>query len=172
MAADLQEEVVLQEEAGYQDVLLILRQVRSSSSSSKQPTYSRDIRIRCCLTRLHYSQALLAQALQQGSATALADAATVVTPLRSFKQEVAQLLQKGIGLQEDLARHVLVLHSLVLSIWLKRPQLLEQGTTNLQEPWRSKLGFELFKKLLKQTLLSSFLKILHVSYDRGLLRVL
>ena len=70
-----------------------------------------------------YGQALLAQALQQGSATALADAATrgnTATQLQA--SEVAQLLQKGIGLQEDLGKAR-------LGVALLGPQYMAQAAT-------------------------------------------
>ena len=70
-----------------------------------------------------YGQALLAQALQQGSATALADAATrgnTATQLQA--SEVAQLLNAGIGLQEDLGKAR-------LGVALLGPQYLAQAAT-------------------------------------------
>lgn len=74
-----------------------------------------------------YGQALLAQALQQGSATALADAATrgnVATQLQA--SEVAQLLNKGIGLQEDLGKAR-------LGVALLNPQFMAQAATAARE---------------------------------------
>mgnify|MGYP001276456319 CR=1 FL=1 len=70
-----------------------------------------------------YGQALLAQALQQGSATALADAATrgnTATQLQA--SEVAQLLNAGIGLQEDLGKAR-------LGVALLGPQYMAQAAT-------------------------------------------
>tara|TARA_Y100000004_G_scaffold74646_1_gene83876 strand:- start:5640 stop:6476 length:837 start_codon:yes stop_codon:yes gene_type:complete len=70
-----------------------------------------------------YGQALLAQALQAGSATALADARTrgdTATQLQA--SEVAQLLNKGIGLQEDLGKAR-------LGVALLNPQFMAQAAT-------------------------------------------
>ena len=70
-----------------------------------------------------YAQALLAQGLQQGSARALADAAfrgNTATQLQG--SEVAQLLQKGIGLQEDLGKAR-------LGVALLGPQFMAQAAT-------------------------------------------
>jgi hypothetical protein len=70
-----------------------------------------------------YAQALLAQALQQGSATALADAVTRGN-LASQAQagEVANLLNKGLGLQEDLGKAR-------LGVALLDPQFMAQAAT-------------------------------------------
>ena len=70
-----------------------------------------------------YGQGLLAQALQQGSATALADAANrgnVATQLQA--SEVAQLINKGLGLQEDLGKAR-------LGVALLGPQFMAQSAT-------------------------------------------
>ena len=70
-----------------------------------------------------YGQALLAQALQQGSATALADAATrgnTATQLQA--SEVSQLINKGLGLQEDLGKAR-------LGVALLGPQYMAQAAT-------------------------------------------
>ncbi len=70
-----------------------------------------------------YSQALLAQGLSSGSSTALADAATrgnVGTQLQA--SEVAQLINKGIGLQEDLGKAR-------LGVALLGPQFMAQAAT-------------------------------------------
>ena len=70
-----------------------------------------------------YGQALLAQALQQGSSTALADARTrgdTATQLQA--NEVAQLINKGIGLQEDLGKAR-------LGVALLGPQYMAQAAT-------------------------------------------
>ena len=70
-----------------------------------------------------YGQALLAQALQQGSSTALADARTrgdTATQLQA--NEVAQLINKGIGLQEDLGKAR-------LGVSLLGPQFMAQAAT-------------------------------------------
>lgn len=70
-----------------------------------------------------YANALLAQALQQGSATALADAVTRGN-LASQAQagEVANLLNKGLGLQEDLGKAR-------LGVALLDPQFMAQAAT-------------------------------------------
>jgi|TARA_R100000084_G_scaffold52949_2_gene22218 hypothetical protein len=70
-----------------------------------------------------YAQALLAQALQQGSATALADAKTrgdTATALQA--SEVSQLINKGLGLQEDLGKAR-------LGVSLLGPQYMAQAAT-------------------------------------------
>ena len=70
-----------------------------------------------------YGNALLAQALQQGSATALSDAASrgaAATQLQA--NEVATLLGKGLGLQEDLGKAR-------LGVALLGPQYLAQAAT-------------------------------------------
>ena len=70
-----------------------------------------------------YGNALLAQALQQGSATALSDAASrgsAATQLQA--NEVATLLGKGLGLQEDLGKAR-------LGVSLLGPQYLAQAAT-------------------------------------------
>ena len=70
-----------------------------------------------------YAQALLAQALQQGSSTALADARTrgdLATQLQG--SEVANLINKGIGLQEDLGKAR-------LGVALLGPQYMAQAAT-------------------------------------------
>ena len=70
-----------------------------------------------------YSQALLAQALQQGSATALADAASRgATATQLQGSEVATLLGMGLGLQEDLGKAR-------LGVSLLGPQYLAQAAT-------------------------------------------
>ena len=70
-----------------------------------------------------YANALLAQALQQGSATALADAASRgATATQLQANEVAALLGKGIGLQEDLGKAR-------LGVSLLGPQYLAQSAS-------------------------------------------
>ena len=74
-----------------------------------------------------YGQALLAQALQGGSATALADARTrgdLATQLQG--SEVANLINKGIGLQEDLGKAR-------LGVALLGPQYMAQAATAARE---------------------------------------
>lgn len=70
-----------------------------------------------------YANALLGQALQEGSSTALADAVTrgnTATQLQA--NEVATLLGKGLGLQEDLGKAR-------LGVSLLGPQYLAQAAT-------------------------------------------
>ena len=70
-----------------------------------------------------YAQALLAQALQQGSATALSDAVTRGnTATAAQASEVANLLNKGLGLQEDLGKAQ-------LGVALLNPQFMAQAAT-------------------------------------------
>ena len=70
-----------------------------------------------------YANALLAQALQQGSSTALADAASRgATATQLQANEVATLLGKGIGLQEDLGKAR-------LGVALLGPQYLAQSAS-------------------------------------------
>jgi len=74
-----------------------------------------------------YANALLAQALQQGSATALSDAVSrgsTATQLQA--NEVATLLGKGLGLQEDLGKAR-------LGVALLGPQYLAQAATAARE---------------------------------------
>ena len=75
------------------------------------------------LTSSTYGNALLAQALQQGSATALSDAASRgATATQLQANEVATLLGKGLGLQEDLGKAR-------LGVSLLGPQYLAQSAT-------------------------------------------
>ena len=70
-----------------------------------------------------YANALLGQALQQGSATALSDAASRgATATQLQANEVATLLGKGLGLQEDLGKAR-------LGVALLGPQYLAQAAT-------------------------------------------
>lgn len=113
-----------QQPAGYQGSPLdFYAKYGAQAAAANNPLTLATSEFGAALQSSTYGQALLAQALQQGSATALADAATrgnTATQLQA--SEVAQLLNAGIGLQEDLGKAR-------LGVSLLGPQYLAQAAT-------------------------------------------
>ena len=117
-----------QQAAGYQGSPLdFYAKYGAAAAAANNPLSLATSEFGNALANSTYGQALLAQALQQGSATALADAATrgnTATQLQA--NEVAQLLNRGIGLQEDLAKAR-------LGVALLSPQFMAQSATAARE---------------------------------------
>jgi len=113
-----------QQTAGYQGSPLdFYAKYGAAAAAANNPLTLATSEFGAALQSSTYGQALLAQALQQGSATALADAATrgnTATQLQA--SEVAQLLNAGIGLQEDLGKAR-------LGVALLGPQYMAQAAT-------------------------------------------
>ena len=113
-----------QQAAGYQGSPLdFYAKYGAQAAAANNPLTLATSEFGAALQSSTYGQALLAQALQQGSATALADAATrgnTATQLQA--SEVAQLLNAGIGLQEDLGKAR-------LGVALLGPQYMAQAAT-------------------------------------------
>ena len=113
-----------QQQAGYQrSPLDFYAQYGAAAAAANNPLSLATSEFGSALGSSTYAQALLAQGLQQGSARALSDAAfrgNTATQLQG--SEVAQLLQKGIGLQEDLGKAR-------LGVALLGPQYMAQAAT-------------------------------------------
>ena len=113
-----------QQQAGYQGSPLdFYAKYGAQAAAANNPLTLATTEFASALQSSTYGQALLAQALQQGSATALADAATrgnVATQLQA--SEVSQLINKGLGLQEDLGKAR-------LGVALLGPQYMAQAAT-------------------------------------------
>ena len=113
-----------QQAAGYQRTPLdFYAQYGAAAAAANNPLTLATGEFGAALESSTYAQALLAQALQQGSAKALNDAAfrgNTATQLQG--SEVAQLLNAGIGLQEDLGKAR-------LGVALLGPQYMAQAAT-------------------------------------------
>ena len=113
-----------QQQAGYQGSPLdFYAKYGAQAAAANNPLTLATSEFASALQSSTYGQALLAQALQQGSATALADAATrgnTATQLQA--SEVSQLINKGLGLQEDLGKAR-------LGVALLGPQYMAQAAT-------------------------------------------
>ena len=113
-----------QQAAGYQRTPLdFYAQYGAAAAAANNPLTLATGEFGAVLESSTYAQALLAQALQQGSAKALNDAAfrgNTATQLQG--SEVAQLLNAGIGLQEDLGKAR-------LGVALLGPQYMAQAAT-------------------------------------------
>ena len=113
-----------QQQAGYQGSPLdFYAKYGAQAAAANNPLTLATSEFASALQSSTYGQALLAQGLQQGSARALADAAfrgNTATQLQG--SEVAQLINKGLGLQEDLGKAR-------LGVALLGPQYLAQAAT-------------------------------------------
>ena len=107
-----------------------------------------------------YANALLAQALQQGSATALADAVTRGN-LASQAQagEVANLLNKGLGLQEDLGKARLGVALLDPQFMAQAAAAARQGDNTLAKSLgETNLGIRALQESSKANIAQQFAK--------------